>query len=58
MKQNETRITIGVDVSKDRLDVLELGSDEAYSIPNTLESIEQWLDGFQCSIQVAIESTR
>ena len=57
MKQNEIRLSVGVDVSKQRLDVFELGSGEAYSIPNTLESVEQWLDRFQCPIQVAIEST-
>ena len=57
MKQNETRLSVGVDVSKQRLDVFELGSGEAYSIPNTLESVEQWLDRFQIPIRVAIEPT-
>ena len=57
MKQDKTRITIGVDVSKHRLDVFELGSGEAYSIPNSLDAIEQWLDRFQISIRVAIEPT-
>ena len=42
MKQDKTRITIGVDVSKQRLDVFELGSGEAYSIPNSLDAIEQF----------------
>lgn len=50
-------MTVGVDVSKQRLDVFELTSGEAYSIPNTLESMEQWLDRFQRPIQVAIEPT-
>ena len=47
MKQNETSLTVGVDVSKQRLDVFELGSGDAYSIPNSLDAIEQWLDRFQ-----------
>ena len=57
MKTDETTITVGVDVSKQRLDVFELGSGEAYSIPNSLDAIEQWLDRFQISIRVAIEPT-
>ena len=57
MKQDETRMTVGVDVSKQRLDVFELGSGEAYSIPNSLDAIEQWLDRFQTPIRVAIEPT-
>ena len=48
---------VGVDVSKYRFDVFELASREAHSFPNTLESIEQWLDCFQEPIQVAIEPT-
>ena len=57
MKQNETSLTIGVDVSKQRLDVFELGSGETYSIANSLDAIEQWLDLFQVPIRVAIEPT-
>ena len=57
MKTDETRITVGVDVSKHRIDVFELGAGVAHSIPNTLESIEQWLDRFPHPIQVAIEPT-
>ena len=57
MKQNETRMTVGVDVSKQRLDVFELGSGEAYSIPNSLDAIAQWLDRFQIPSRVAIEPT-
>ena len=33
MKQQERKITVGVDVSKNRLDVFELETHEAYSIP-------------------------
>ena len=57
MKQDKTRITIGVDVSKQRLDVFELGSGEAYSIPNSLDAIEQWLDRFKITMRVAIKPT-
>ena len=57
MKTDETRITVGVDVSKHRIDVFELGAGVAHSIPNTLESIEQWLDRFLHPIQVAIKAT-
>ncbi len=57
MKQNETSLTIGVDVSKQRLDVFELGSGEASSMPNSLDAIEQWLDRFQIPMRVAIEPT-
>ena len=57
MKHNETRFTVGVDVSKHLIDVFESATSDAYSIPNTLEAIEQWLDRFRCPIQVAIEST-
>ena len=51
MKQDETRITVGVDVSKHRLEVFELGAGEAYSIPNSLKAVEQWLDRFQAPIR-------
>ena len=57
MKTDETRITVGVDVSKQRLEVFELGSGEAYSMPNSLDAVEQWLGRFQHPIQVAIEPT-
>ena len=57
MKQDETRATVGIDVCKHRLDIFELGSSEAYSIPNSLDAIEQWLDRFQNPTQVAVEST-
>ena len=57
MKQNETSLTIGVDVSKQRLEVFELGSGEASSMPNSLDAIEQWLDRFQIPMRVAIEPT-
>ena len=57
MKQNETSLTIGVDVSKQRLEVFELGSGEASSMPNSLYAIEQWLDRFQIPMRVAIEPT-
>ena len=46
-----------MDVSKHRLEVFELGSGEAYSVPNSLDAIEQWLDLFQVPIRVAIEPT-
>ena len=46
-----------VDVSKQRIEVFVLGSGEAYSMSNSLDAVEQWLDRFQCSIRVAIEPT-
>lgn len=50
-------ITLGVDVSKNRLDAFELETGEGYSIPHALESIERWLDRWAEPIGLAIEPT-
>ena len=46
-----------MDVSKHRLEIFELESCEAYSIPNSRDAIAQWLTRFRIPIQVALEST-
>ena len=57
MKQDEARITVGVDVSKQRLEVFELGTGEASSSPNSLDAVEQWFGRLLAPIRVAIEPT-
>ena len=57
MKQQETKMTGGIDVSKNRLDLFELETGEAYSIPNELESIQRWLDRWDAPMRLAIEPT-
>ena len=57
MKQQERKITVGVDVSKNRLDVFELETHEGYSIPNELECIHRWLERWDAPMRLAIEPT-
>ena len=57
MNQHETKITVGIDVSKNRLDMFELETGEGYSIPNALDSIEPWLDRWHTPIRLAVEPT-
>ena len=48
---------VGVDVSKDKLDVFELETNQCYSISNELEAIEQWLEKWEVPMRLAIEPT-
>ena len=44
MKPLATTRTVGVDVSKLELEMFELETGTTVCIPNTIESIELWLD--------------
>ena len=57
MAQRVTQSIVGVDVSKDKLDVFEWETNQSYSIPNELEAIEQWLRRWEVPIRLAIEPT-
>ena len=57
MAQQVTQIIVGIDVSKERLDLFELESGQSYSIPNQIEAIEQWLQQWVAPIRLAIEPT-
>lgn len=52
-----TARTIGVDVSKCELEMFELETETIVGIPNTIESIEAWLDRWASPIRLAIEPT-
>ena len=55
MAQRVRENIVGVDVSKDKLDVFELETNQSYSVPNELEAIEQWLARWEVPIRLAIE---
>lgn len=57
MAQRVQESIIGVDVSKNTLDVYVLASEEFCSIDNEVKSIERWLDGSTGPLCVAIEPT-
>jgi transposase len=57
MAQRVQESIIGVDVSKNTLDVYVLASEESCSISNDSESIEHWLDSCCGPVRVAIEPT-
>jgi transposase len=57
MAQRVKENIVGVDVSKDRLDVFELETNQSYSVPNELEAIEQWLERWEVPMRLAIEPT-
>ena len=57
MKPLATTHTVGVDVSKLELEMFELETDTTVCIPNTIESIELWLDRWASPIRLAIEPT-
>jgi transposase len=57
MAQRVRESIIGVDVSKNTLDVYVLASEETCSIDNEVKSIERWLDGSAGPLCVAIEPT-
>ena len=57
MAQRVRENIVGVDVSKDKLDMFELETKRVYSIPNDLEAIEQWLAKWEVPIRLAIEPT-
>lgn len=57
MTQPVEKYIIGVDVSKNKLDLYVLATDQSYSIINDTESIEQWLDSWFGPIRVAIKPT-
>jgi len=48
---------VGVDVSKDRLDLYEWDSKCPDSIANDINAIDRWLDGFSLPVRFAIEPT-
>ena len=48
MAQRVIKNIVGVDVSKDKLDVFELETNQSHSIPNELEAIEQRLKRWDC----------
>lgn len=55
MAQRVAQSIVGVDVSKDQLDVFELETNQSYSVLNELEAIEQWLARWEVPIRLAIE---
>lgn len=57
MAQRVTQRIVGVDVSKDTLDVFEWETKQGYSLANTREAIEEWLGRFEGPIRLAIEPT-
>ncbi len=57
MTQRVEEYIIGVDVSKNKLDLYVLATDQSYSITNDTESIEQWLETYSGPIRLAMEPT-
>ncbi|MDH3466688.1 MAG: hypothetical protein OES26_12430, partial [Gammaproteobacteria bacterium] len=57
MAQRVRENIVGVDVSKDKWDVFELGTNEAYSVANEREAIEQWLGRWAVPVRLSIEPT-
>jgi len=57
MAQRVRENIVGVDVSKDKLDVFEWETNQSYSIPNEFEAIAQWLKRWAVPIRLAIEPT-
>ncbi len=57
MAQRVTQSIVGVDVSKDKLDMFELETNESYSLTNEREAIEQWLERREVPMRLAIEPT-
>lgn len=57
MTQPIPQYTVGVDVSKNTLDLYELATDRSSVIANATASIEQWLDRWLGPIRLAIEPT-
>ena len=57
MAQRVRENIVGVDVSKDKLDVFEWETNQSYSIRNEFGAIEQWLKRWEVPIRLAIEPT-
>ena len=57
MAQRVTQPIVGVDVSKNTLDVFEWETEKGYSIPNQPAAIEECLARWQGLIRLAIEPT-
>lgn len=57
MPQSVPQYTVGVDVSKDTLDLYELATDHSSVIANDTGSIEQWLDRWSGPLRLAMEPT-
>jgi transposase len=57
MAKQVDECTIGVDVSKDWLDLYEVGRDETARIDNTEDVIETWLTGLVGQSRIAVEAT-
>jgi transposase len=57
MGQQPSECIIGIDVSKNRLDIFEWDTVRSYAIDNEAGSIEEWLKGLTRPMRVAIEPT-
>lgn len=51
------RITLGIDVSKHKLDIYQWDSEQHWQIGNDESSIKEFLNGFVEPMQIAVEST-
>lgn len=51
------KITLGIDVSKDRLDVCNWTSKEIIAVDNNPKAIKSWLRSFCAPLRIALEST-
>lgn len=57
MAQQVKPYIVGVDVSKDKLDVYEQWSERSFEVVNKGEAIEEWLSGYEVEIQLVVEPT-
>ena len=57
MAQRVKPYIVGVDVSKDKLDIYEQWSEKGYEVSNEAASIEAWLTGYEVGLQIALEPT-
>lgn len=51
------KITLGIDVSKDELVIYNWQTSQTITLPNKCSDIKAWLNAFQGSVRIAIEST-
>ncbi len=57
MTSNVTQVTLGVDVSKDHLDVYDWTRQRHYQVNNSTAAIAQWLGGLTGEVRLALEPT-
>ena len=57
MAQRVKRYIVGVDVSKDKLDIYEQWSERSYTVGNSAEAIGQWLRGYEVELEIGVEAT-